>query len=215
MAEPLRRGQAERLQPCRTLLARIGKLAGSETGRRDDPHQSAPLAQRQQPSRCGLQQLIVVKPASGARNSVEPLISGIERIGQRGKIGFLGNGIGANQHALRADANRSGATLGGGQDPTRQQVADAIEFRAVARSARRKLGMARGRQDRRQRDVYEPVSRFGAANGRAANAPDRHRRPPTQRTALPASTFPHVPAKRAAKRKQTCNRNNGGLCHLQ
>src|SRR5579863_6504981 len=79
MAEPIRRGQAERLQPRRQPLSRIGKLAGGDAGRRDDPHQSAPLAQRQQPGGYGLHQLIVVKRASGARNSAEPLKGGAER----------------------------------------------------------------------------------------------------------------------------------------
>ncbi len=177
LAEPFCRGQPERLQPRWSLPTRIGEPAGGHAGWRDDPHQSASLAQRQQSSRSRLHQLIVIKRAGSARNSIEPLVGGAERARQRRKIGLLANGVGASKHAICADAYRSCAMRGGGQDPTRQQVADTIEFRIVARSARNELGTVEVRQDRRRRDVGGPISRSGAANGRASNATDRHRCP--------------------------------------
>ncbi len=216
LAEPICRSQPERLQPSWTLLARIGKPAGRNAGRSDDPHQSAPLAQWHQPG-CGrLHQLIVIERAVGARNFIESLIGAAESARQCRKIGLLGDGVGANQHAIRADADRSRAMLGGGQDPAWQQVADAVEFWTVARSTCNKLVTvkfvrAKVRQDRRRRDVGEPIFRSGAPNGRSSTATDHHGWPPTQRTALPASTFPQATAKRA----DTCSRYNRGLCHLE
>ena len=136
LAEPIRRGQAERLQPRRTLLARIGKPASGATAGCDDPDQSAPLADRQQSGRRSLHELIVINQAVIARNFVETLKGGAERVRQRYQVGFLGHGVGADQHPLCADADRLGASLSGGQNPTWQQMADASELRATARSAR-------------------------------------------------------------------------------
>ena len=212
LAEPIRRGQAERLQPRRTLLARIGKPASGDAAGRDDPDQSAPLAERQQSGRRGLHELIVIKRAVVARNFVETLIGGAERVRQRYQVGLLGDGVGANQHALRADADRLGATLSGGQDPARQQMADAS-------SSGQPLGRLdnvvswRPRCGRVVRDAtsVSQIFRFGAANGRSPTATDHHGWPPTQRPAPPASTFPQATAKRA----DTCSRYNRGLCHLE
>lgn len=183
LAEPVRRSQPERLQPRRTLPSRIGKPAGGNAGRRDDPHQSTSFAQRQQAGRRSLHQLIVIEWTGGPRNSVEPLIGGAERARERRKIGLLGNGVGANQYAIRADAHRPCALLGGGQNPARQQVTNTVEFQTVARSARNRLvtaelTRAEVRQDRRRRDVGEPISHSGAANARDSNATDHHRCPP-------------------------------------
>ena len=213
VTQSILRGEAERLQPWRTLLARISKPAGGNAAGCDDPYQSGPLAQRQQPSRGRLHKLVVAEWAGRARNPIEALVGSIERARQRREIALFGYGVGANQHAFRADANRFCTSLGGGQDPARQQMADAIEFRAAARPTS-KGAMAKRRQCRRRRDLCEPIHHSGAANGRARKPPDRHRCPPIQRKTLPASTFPQAPAKRAERRKRTFNQNSGP-CHLE
>ncbi len=114
------------------LPAGIGEPARGIAAGRDDPDQSAPLANRQQSGRCSLQKLIAINQAVIARNFVEPLEGGAERA-QRYQVGFLANSVGANQHPLCADADRFGATFRGGKDPTRQQMADASKLRTTVR----------------------------------------------------------------------------------
>ncbi len=172
------RRQPERCQPLRSSLLRIGKSACRQSARSDDPSQPAALAQRQQSRRRGLDQPIVAERAIGARNSVESLVGCAERTRQRREVGLLGNGVGADQHALGANADRCGASLRGGDDAAGQEMANAIDFRAGARA---RLGQLRApglSQDRPRRPAFEPIFRPGAANGRPNHATRRHRWPP-------------------------------------
>jgi len=80
--------------------------------------------------------LIVVKRAVGPRDAVERLVGCAERCGQHRELGVLGHGVGANRYTVGAKADRSRATLRCGNDAAGQQIANAIDFRAGARSRR-------------------------------------------------------------------------------
>ncbi len=194
MPEPIGGCQAEGAEPLRPRLARIGKPARGQSVRRDDPDQPITLAQRQQ-SRCrGLDQPLVVERAIGARNAVKPFVGCAERLRQRRQIGFLGHGVGADQHALRAGADRARTALRGGDDAVRQQMTDAIQFRAGARLRRCPMVERRvGAQHRVRRAALEPNLPLGAANGRPDNATQRHRWPPNATPRPPPRLFPTLP----------------------
>jgi hypothetical protein len=66
LPEPVGRGQAERSQPLRAELARIGQPACGAAAGSNNPDQAASLPQRQQSRRGGLNQAVVVERAVGA-----------------------------------------------------------------------------------------------------------------------------------------------------
>jgi hypothetical protein len=175
MPEPVGGCQAEGAEPLRLRLVRIGKPARGQSARRDDPDQPIALAQRQQSCRRGLDQPLVVERAIGARNAVKPFVGCAERVRQRRKIGFLGHGVGADEHTLRAGADRARAALRGGDDAVRQQMTDAIQLRAGARLRLAQWVTPRPRQRRVRRAALERNLSPGAANGRPDNANQRHR----------------------------------------
>lgn len=80
--------------------------------------------------------MIVVKRAVGPRDALERLVGRAERCRQHREIGVLGHGVGANQYAVGAKADRSRATLCCDNDAAGQQIANAIDFRAGARLRR-------------------------------------------------------------------------------
>ena len=153
---------------------RVGESARREAAGSYDPDEIAPVAQRQQSRRCRLDQPIVVERAVGAGAAVESLIGCAEGIRQCRDIGFLGNGVCTNEHALGADADRSGATLRSGDDAAGQQMANTIDFRADAGTRLSQSMESDSRQDCPPRSAVEPIFRLGAANGRPHNATQRH-----------------------------------------
>ena len=171
-------------------LAWIGQPARRHAARRDDPDEPgaftgcAPLAaltalaQRQQSRRRRRDQRIVVERAIGARDGIEPLVGCAERMRQRREIGLLGDRIGANEHAVRADAERLRPVFRGGGHAVGQDMANAVDFRACARTRRGERSMPPLRQVRPQRSAIEPNTYSGAANGRPNNPTQRHRWPP-------------------------------------
>jgi hypothetical protein len=53
------------------------------------------------------------------------------------QVGFFGNGVGADEHPVGADADRAGAPFRGSYDTVRQNLADAVKFGAMARPRRK------------------------------------------------------------------------------
>jgi hypothetical protein len=155
------------MQPLRRPAGRVGKPARGKTARRNDPDQTAlvsPAAQRQQARRGRIDQLVVVERAVGAGDAVESLVRRAERMRQRREIGFLGYGVGANEHALGADADRACTAFRGSNDAAGQEMTNAIEFGTRARARYRRLvtGGSRNRDLRDkspQRFVAKPTIR--------------------------------------------------------
>jgi hypothetical protein len=182
----------------RVAWARIGEPARRHAARRDDPDKAgafavrAASAQRQQSRRRRRDQCVVVERAIGARDGVEPLVGCAERMRQRREIGLLGDRVGANEHAVGADAERLRPAFRGGGDAVGQDMANAVDFRAGTRTHGDKRGMLPLRQVRPQRSAIEPNICPGAGNGRPNNFPQRHRWPPdaTQGRRRPPRLFP-------------------------
>ena len=166
--QPIRRGEAERLQPFRTLLAGIGKSARGEIAGSDDPDQASAVANGQQSGRCGFDHSIVVKRAIFARDAIETLVRGTKRGRQRRKVGLFGDGVGTDQHAFRTDADGFCPAFCRGDDPAGEQMADTVELRAAARLlAHRGMPMAARQPGRKATSV----SQFSALARRTAAPP--------------------------------------------
>jgi hypothetical protein len=186
--EPLGGRQAKWPRPSPPRLALVGETAGGEGARSNDPDKSAPLAQGEQPRGCRLEQLIVIERAIGAGNAIERIEGGAEGRGKGRQISFLGDGVRANEHAVRADADRSCAMFGRRDDAARQEIADAVNFRTRARACRRQRPIPGAGNKARGLSPIPPLGRLRTVDSRDFDATQRHGWPPTQRTAL-ASRF--------------------------
>lgn len=107
-------------------------------------------------------------------------------------------GIGTDQHPLGAETDPPRAMFRGGDDVAGQQAADTIDFRARTLPLPRQDAGWRPRPSRGSpRQAAGRPYDIGAANCRLISTTQRHKSPQPAEKRLIASTFPHVPVKRA------------------
>jgi len=127
-------GAGETEAPCarRILLDQAHDLARRGAARSDHQIKIVIDRERQHAGGGGLDQALVIERALAAGDTVERFEFNAERVAQRAQIGFLAQFAGGDQHAVGADAQRSGSVLGVVDYFGGQQQPHAVDFRTAA-----------------------------------------------------------------------------------